>query len=199
MERLQYLYAYIYMVMESIEKVQTSIKFPLRKQKVIPALLYIIDRMGGNIDMYSLLKIIYFAEIDHLVKYGRPIIGDRIIAMDNGPVPSIAYDKVKHSKITLPFKMVEDNIITSREKADLDFLSNSDQKCLELSFQENRHLSFTELRAKSHDAAYHWTVNNFGLNKEMPCIEIAKSAGASDEMIELITEMAEDAHLSIHE
>ncbi len=66
---------------------KNMIDFPFNREKSICSMLYICNMLGGEWDKYSLLKILYFAEQKHLVKYGRPITGDNIIAMDFGPVP----------------------------------------------------------------------------------------------------------------
>ncbi|WP_409530306.1 Panacea domain-containing protein [Shinella sp.] len=44
---------------------------------------------------FHALKTLYYADRAHLQRYGRPITGDRYIAMENGPVPSYAYNAVK--------------------------------------------------------------------------------------------------------
>lgn len=79
------------------------IDFPFNREKAINAMLHICNSLGGTWDKYSLLKILYFAEQKHLAKYGRPITGDNIVAMEYGPVPSISYDEVKYSKVNPHF------------------------------------------------------------------------------------------------
>ena len=39
--------------------------------------------------------VLLFADKKHLERYGRFITGDTYSAMENGPVPSFAYDVVK--------------------------------------------------------------------------------------------------------
>lgn len=43
----------------------------------------------------KLFKLLYFADREHLFRYARPILKDRYINMDQGPVPSGSYDLVK--------------------------------------------------------------------------------------------------------
>src|SRR5690606_40518414 len=41
-------------------------------------------------DIHKLMKLMYFADRDHLVKYGFPITGDMYIKLPYGPVPSFS-------------------------------------------------------------------------------------------------------------
>ena len=53
----------------------------LFKQDIaIQAILYILQRMGGTCDIHRCCKILYFADNEHLSKYGRSITGDAYYA-----------------------------------------------------------------------------------------------------------------------
>lgn len=166
--------------------------FTLDKEKSTAALLYIIQRVGGALDMYSLLKTLYFAESKHLVEYGRPITGDRMVAMKYGPVPSTSYDSVKPNTIDAKNFSTEDTIITAKQAPNMDCLSESDIECLDQSIAENSGLSFGKLKSKSHDAAYDWAIKNAGENSTIPYEEIAKAFGADEAMIEYIKTNSEN-------
>ncbi|HCC85711.1 MAG TPA: hypothetical protein DEQ06_03790, partial [Porphyromonadaceae bacterium] len=62
--------------------------------KLKSAFLYILNKQR-YIDQFHAFKILYFADREHLAKYGRRIIHDTFYAMENGPVPSNLYDTVK--------------------------------------------------------------------------------------------------------
>ena len=64
------------------------------QQKIIEVVLYILNKTGG-IDFYHVFKIIYFAEMKHLAKWGHRILSDDLCALDYGPVPTMLYDAVK--------------------------------------------------------------------------------------------------------
>ncbi len=61
----------------------------------IQAILYILKKMGGTCDIHKCHKILYFADNEHLSKYGRSITGDAYVRMDFGPVPTCIYDLFK--------------------------------------------------------------------------------------------------------
>ena len=70
------------------------VRFQFNESKAVEALVFIAKRWPGITPFY-LSKVLFFADRDHLRMYGRPILGDSYIAMDNGPVPSRVYDIVK--------------------------------------------------------------------------------------------------------
>ena len=167
------------------------------KDKSLSALLFICEGLGGDIDLYSLLKILYFAEQKHLVKYGRSITGDSIIAMQYGPVPSSSYNLVKPTPANkMYFYFGEQNIITCKIKSDMDFLSESDINCLSESILENKDLSFRLIKDKSHEKSYEkaWAKEK---NSVIPYIDIAIDGGASEELVKYIALNIENENLII--
>lgn len=45
-----------------------------------------------DLDKLKICKLIYYADKYHLINYGTPIIGDRYVHLQKGPVPSISLD-----------------------------------------------------------------------------------------------------------
>jgi hypothetical protein len=70
------------------------IRFQFNESKALEALVFIAQRWPG-ITPFFLAKVLFFADRDHLRAFGRPVLGDNYIAMDDGPVPSRVYDIVK--------------------------------------------------------------------------------------------------------
>jgi uncharacterized phage-associated protein len=70
------------------------IRFQFNESKAVEALVFIAQRWPGITPFY-LSKVLFFADRDHLRQYGRPVLGDIYIAMNDGPVPSRVYDIVK--------------------------------------------------------------------------------------------------------
>ena len=174
------------------------IDFNFDKEKAVASMLYICHSLGGSWDKYSLLKILYFAEQKHLATYGRPITGDNIIAMGYGPVPSISYDEVKYSKVNPEYFEIQDNVVIAKSEPNMGCLSESDIECLTDSINENKHLDFGRLKVKSHDAAYNWTIEKIGLNSTIPYLEIAKAAGANNDMLDYIKSISENQACELH-
>lgn len=171
----------------------------LDKQKLIEVVLYILSKTKVS-DYYHVFKIIYFAHIAHLAKYGVPLVTDSFYALRDGPVPSILYDCIKKGLRSDPelVSMLEasiskgtgdDNYYTlkAKRKPDESYLSQADIDVLDSSIAENAHLSYAELREKSHGNEWERAFNQQGY-KEMNILGMAKDAMASDAILEYIKE-----------
>jgi uncharacterized phage-associated protein len=170
--------------------------FKFDRDKALATILYIskrlIDRSGRRAaGFHKVFKILYFADQKHLSKYGRPIVGDYYIAMEHGPVPSKIYDMIKivrgdsfiEDTMNLDiFFDVSEHFIFPKQNPAMDELSESELDCIKDSLTENQELSFSELKRKSHDRAYQKALKD----DKISFIEIAKVAGADNEMIRFI-------------
>ncbi len=165
-------------------------KFTYNEQKAVAAVMLVVNELS-SVDRHKLAKILFFADQKHLARYGRTITSDTYCAMEAGPVPSHIYDSIKtvakehhlHSHVGLEGKIeVNKRMITPLAKADIDQLSCSDFECLIESINENSGLTFGQLIDKSHGPAW----ESVAENQQIPFIEIAKEASASDEILEII-------------
>lgn len=71
-----------------------TLKFRFDLDKLVNALAFFADAGIGDLTKLKAAKLLYFADQRHLFKFGRPITGDRYIAMDLGPVPESAYQLI---------------------------------------------------------------------------------------------------------
>jgi uncharacterized phage-associated protein len=163
----------------------------MNHSKIKAVILYVLNEIRDGVDFLKLFKIIYFANQRHLVDYGRSIIDDRFVAMQNGPVLTDIYDKLRSDR----FEFIERNpeggyMIFAKELPDMDELSESDTECLKLSIEENKDLTFGELSGKSHDSAWRLAWDSRGDKNSVPMdlLEIARAGGADEEMIDYIRE-----------
>jgi uncharacterized phage-associated protein len=111
----------------------SKIKFNFNKQKAIETILYLTDKVG-LITKMRLLKFVFFADIYHLNKYGRPILGDAYCAMKNGPVHSSLYDMLKHN--TPDYLVKDGKFIEPLRYYDSEQFSKSDIEALEYAFNQ---------------------------------------------------------------
>jgi uncharacterized phage-associated protein len=141
--------------------------YPFRfdAEKAVEVILYITERMPKQSKTYYfILKMLYFADIAHLAKYGRFICGDSYTAMKSGPVPSGSFDLIKVSRkgniglfsdhVSNAFEVRPDYTVVPLRGPNLDLLSKSDMEYLDKAIAENGHLTFGQLKDKSHDQAY---------------------------------------------
>lgn len=150
-------------------------KFTIDKEKAVEALLYIVSRYG-EVGRFHALKTLYFAEREHLCTYGRPITGDRMIAMENGPVPSFAYNAVKQERLTEHEKAMVSGALTLVEgtfnhplykaarNPDMSYFSKTDVRCLNNAFEHCVGRSFGSISDETHK---HKAWLNVEVNGEM--------------------------------
>ncbi len=110
-----------------------KIEFQFNKQKANAVILY-LSKKDYSISKVRLLKYVFFADLYHLNKYGRPILGDKYVAMDNGPVLSKLYDMLKNS--SRDYKVENNKFIIPNKEPDLDYLSKSDIEALDYALEK---------------------------------------------------------------
>ena len=129
-----------------------GIRFKTNEQKSIEALIWVIQRGGGSINLYNAMKILFEADKYHLNKYTRPVTGDRYIAMEYGTVPNWIYGATKLAGNSLGFSrnvnMLEN---TPGRVPDRYLFSESDEEALEHGFNEYASLDFNQVRDKNHE------------------------------------------------
>lgn len=143
-------------------KIRNAMEFSA--EKAVQTIMYIANKLGKRADMYRVLKAVYFADKQHLQKWGRLIYGDDYLAMNYGPVPINAYNMVRYVRdgrlrcedhaIAQDAFRLEGYRIVPYANADTDFFSQSELECLDKGIAECRNLSFNALKARSHDKAY---------------------------------------------
>ena len=66
--------------------------------KIKSTILYILEKFPEGIDYIRLFKIMYFAQRQHLVVYGTPLMEDTFVARKLGPVPAFSYKVMKYKE-----------------------------------------------------------------------------------------------------
>lgn len=161
--------------------------------KALNALLFLCDHLPKPVDVYAALKVIYFADKAHLERFGRLMYGETYIAMENGPVPSGAYDLVKYvggrSNHDLRFPEAHAALFATRtelqpkQRPDLDVFSRSELHCLIAAARKYGALTFAQLKQVSHDEAW----EKADANGEMDVLDIAHSLNSGDFIAEHLT------------
>src|SRR5947209_669995 len=71
---------------------QASVEFNFEFEKFLAALHYLAVRQVPELDKYKVCKLFFLADKYHLVRFGRPILGDRYCPLPHGPIPSRSLD-----------------------------------------------------------------------------------------------------------
>ena len=136
-------------------------------ERALEMVLYVTERLRYP-TLHSVSKVLYFADREHLSRFGSLLSGDSYVAMRHGPVPSAIYDLLKaaggRQEPQIPeqfYALVGDSLrveeryrVRPLRPANLDLLSASQRECLDVSIKANGRLSFARLTVKSHDAAW---------------------------------------------
>ena len=78
------------------------IKFTFNERKAAQVAGLLIMRSGGEMNYLALMKLLYLVDRESLLRYGKPVTGDRVVAMKHGPVLSRVYNLVSHKKQEAP-------------------------------------------------------------------------------------------------
>ena len=162
-------------------------------QSYIQPVLYILNKAKMSLDTHKISKILYFADREHLAKYGNSITQDTYIAMKYGPVPSHIYDIIKvvlgnnsdafdYDFLKFYFEKSTDNKISAKISFDIDEFSTSEIECLNNSITEYLDKPFMFLTNASHDLAWDSAIDS------MDILKIAEAGGANQSMINYIRE-----------
>ncbi len=160
-------------------------------QKIKEVLLYILAKTG-TVDYYHLMKILYLAERHHLAKWGERITVDEFYALPHGPVPTRIYDSLKDVKdgkggfLSDVLTVATDSpLVTALREPNMDYLSKSEVDALDGAIAKNIVKTFTELEKMTHDEYYYKALEH---GRKMSIEDIARSGGASEQMVEFIRE-----------
>ncbi len=171
--------------------------------KMRACLLYVLRQLGKETDFIKLFKILYFAQREHLVKYGRGVIGDTFHALRFGPVPSFIYKALQMAQGRLermpdfdPFlegiEVSNTSLVSSSVEPDMDELSLSDIACLDKYIEKYRDMNSYKLSNRSHyDKAWKdaFTRSKDDPEKDvMTVLDIAKAGNAKSGVIAYIKE-----------
>lgn len=195
LETLFQIFMYIFKQMQTYIKSVISKTF--NKVKAINSLIFISNKIAnqqGISDKYTALKILYFADVKHLIKYGRLITDDTIARLEHGSTPSSSYDLLKEKNNDGTFNIISNTNFKPKKDLDIEELSESDIECLNEAISENKDLDFGQLKNKAHDQAYNKAENS---NENYVDLQyIFEQENLSESQIRFITESYEFKRLT---
>jgi uncharacterized phage-associated protein len=136
-----------------MDKTPTKIKFAFDTEKAKQVILWILCRNNGSMDKLQLVKLIFFADREHLIKYGRPIVGGSYFAMDHGPVSSELLTLINNSQkkpAAYPFEFRGTFELIAKGSPDDEWLSESDLLVLDEIYQKYGRTDKWKLRDMTH-------------------------------------------------
>ena len=174
-------------------------------KKIESVVLYILKNFKEGVDYIKLFKIMYFAQKEYLLSYGKVLCPDTFKARKYGPVPVVSDKVLKRIEAHESFsdlgnlksfsksiRVDENQRVFSLQEPDTDYLSRKECECLDRWIDYCRDKdSIKVLSPESHDAAYEAAWKAYQDDPQMgkmTLIEIARAGGASEKLIAYIRE-----------
>lgn len=131
------------------------IRFTFSPEKFVNAVLWFAAECPTCTKM-KICKLLYFADKEHLLKYGRPIIGDTYYKLKDGPIPTKGLDILRGHSGSAIIALLNEAVeihgwsVTPKKKPDLSVFSKSDIQVLNHVKEILGALSAYDLRDLSH-------------------------------------------------
>ena len=138
-------------------------KTAIQIAKIRAVVLYIMQSFTQGVDYIKLFKILYFAQQDHLVKYGKVIVEDSFRALKHGPVPAYTYKALQIAEGKpldgnfdefLSDIEVRDKKVYTSAVPDMDYISGANKRCLDAAIAKYKDTDPYDLSDLSHDSAW---------------------------------------------
>lgn len=135
-----------------------AIRFRFAARKALAAVGWML-RQQDRLDFHTILKACYFADKEHLNRYGRPVFGARYRAMTYGPVPLEIYEMLKAEPYWLaelerdryPWEPTGYRVHRlTDEPQEEDHVSESDWQAIRAGFEKARGMTFNQRTAATH-------------------------------------------------
>lgn len=130
--------------------------------RTLGAISYLASKRLPDLTKYKICKLLFLADKQHLVRYGRPITGDTYFALEWGPVPSNTLDALNDDH---PLAMAIKEVLSKSgsgkypryslkrgSKGFQEALSESDLKTLDTIVERYGHRTFDQLYEITHEA-----------------------------------------------
>lgn len=175
-------------------------KTSIQIAKIKAVLLYIMQSFPNGVDYIKLFKILYFAQQDHLVKYGKVLVEDSFKALKHGPVPIYTYKALQIAEGKplegnfdefLSDIQVRDKKVYTSAKPDMNYISGADKRCLDATIEKYKDIEPYDLSSLSHDSAWQEAMKRIKDDPQknfITIIDIARAGKATQEMVDYIRE-----------
>lgn len=180
-----------------------SVRLRFNEKKATQAAAHLLRLRGGRMSYMKLIKLLYLADREALLSWGRPISTDRYVSMDRGPVLSRILDlatdgedpgspSIWASSITEPSKYE----VQLKGDAGDDELSDAEIQLLDKIFAEYGQMSRWELVKFTHTLP-EW-IDPHGSAIAITYRDILKAGGKSDlEIAAVVDELADLAETDL--
>ena len=131
------------------------LRFQFNPSKFANAVAYLAQACPGSTKM-TICKQLYFADKEHLVRYGRPIVGDEYYKLEHGQIPTQGLDMLRQRADAAKNALLEKYVtvlgdsIHPKLAPNKKVFSKSDLEVLDLVVEKYGRMSAAELRRPSY-------------------------------------------------
>ena len=135
--------------------------FNVRKAAEVAA--FFAMRSGGQINVLKLVKLIYLSDRAYMEKYDVPILKDRLVSIDHGPVNSLTYNLINGTTEDASWEDLisdrADHMVGLKHNVtvdDLSALSDAELEVLEKIWADFGHMGKYQIRDYTHENCPEW-------------------------------------------
>ena len=169
-------------------------------QKTIAAVAFLMKHEGGNLDMFLSLKMLYLADKESLIRWGKTITGDSFVSMRRGPVLSEVYNLFKgegppedQQRWDAVFSERVNHSIHQLQPVEIEILSEREMERLEEARKQINNFAPWEVARWLHDTCPEWE-DPQGSSIPIDPNVILRNAGRTEKEIEIIEESNRTYH-----
>ena len=166
--------------------------------KVAHMVAYFLIKEGGKMPYLKIMKLLYLADREKLLRKGFSMSEDTLVSMDQGPVLSNTLDLIKGVKREETWNSLisekQDYHIALKkniEVEDLNELNPSDLKILECVWNNFGRMNQWDLVNHTHKACSEWK-DPEGSSSPIPFIDIFRAFGMSEEQAKIANQRIEE-------
>lgn len=176
------------------------VRFRFNDIKTAQAAAYLLSLNNGTMSYMVLIKLMYLADRQMLLDHGRPITGDRLFSMKNGPVLSTVLDFITHGPAREPgsawFTLIDApkgyDVSLKSTPAPTDELSRYELQLLEQTYKQYGRMNRWDLVDLLHKVLPEWK-DPGGSASRIEYVDILRAEDRSEEDIALIASQAKSA------
>jgi uncharacterized phage-associated protein len=133
-----------------------KLRFRFNVEKFVNAVAYLAQSCPHSTKM-TICKQLYFADKEHLVRFGRPIIGDHYHKLPHGPIPTHGLDMLRKKAGAAQNALLEKYVsvlgdsVHPKMSPNRKVFSRSDLEILDLIIRKYGRMSAAALRRRTHE------------------------------------------------
>ena len=169
------------------------------EQKTAQMAVYFLKQQDGKMNKLKLMKLLYLAERESLLRYGMSMTGDYVVSMDHGMVLSKTLDLARETAIDAHpdgwYAMIARHgqydleLTSSSHDTELDELSQADRGILKDIWDRFGHMDQWTIRNHTHTLP-EWK-NPHGTSISVPPKDLLKILGYSESEAEELSKQRE--------